>query len=68
MNQKECINVEFSGGSAIYDEYYGSPIIDNLEKYGGSTDKVVDIQGTQAHIGHDLFVCKRNKFIFDIYY
>lgn len=61
MQNKECIKVEFSKGLDIFDQHYGSPQIDDQEIYDGSTGKVIDIQGIQAHAGYDSFFVPEGK-------
>lgn len=58
----ECISVKFSEGLGIFDNHYGYPEIDDKEIYDGSTGKVVDIQGPQAHAGRDFFVPEGREF------
>ena len=66
VNQKKCINVNFSEGLGIFDDHYGYPLIDDQEQHNGPTGKVVDIQGPQAHAGRNYFVPEGKEFSIDI--
>lgn len=65
-NQKQCININFSEGLGIFDTHYRYPEIDNQEINNGPTGKVKDIQGIQAHAGHDFFVPEGKELSLDI--
>lgn len=66
ITQKESIKVNFNEGLGIFDNHYGYPQIDSQEAHNGPTGKVRDIQGIQAHAGHNFFVPEGKKFSFDI--
>jgi hypothetical protein len=66
INQKECIKVNFSESLGVFDRHYFYPQIDSQETHNGPTGKVKDIQGIQAHAGHNFFVPEGIKFSFDI--
>ncbi len=63
MTQNEGINIKFSYCLSIFDNGY--PEIDEQEKYKGSTGKVKDIQGPQAHAGHNFLILDRKSLDFD---
>lgn len=60
INQKECINVNFSNRPGIFNEHFGYTEIDGLT-YG-----VVDIQGLQTHAVRIFSLPERKELIFNI--
>ena len=66
INQKECININFSDGPGIFNERFWYTEIDDQEICNGLTDKVVDIQGPQAYSGGIYFLPERKELIFNI--
>lgn len=55
MNQKKCININFSNGPGIFNKHFWYPEIDNPEIYSG-------LIGTCSA---NFFLLERKELIFD---